>query len=234
MEARTFADEVVALRPQLRAFAMSLAGSLDRAEDLVQETCVLAIANEHTFQPGTNLAAWLFTILRNRFYSEYRKRKREVADSDGSFAATLVAKETQLLRVEALDLLHAVESLPPHLCQAVMLVTIRGYTYDEAAALVGCAIGTMKSRINRARELLEKRLNAAPKRHLATELEKCLSDESAERPVPKPLYVFPPRARLPAPSVNKETVLLAGTNFVLAKTQRMSDGREARIFSAIG
>jgi RNA polymerase sigma-70 factor (ECF subfamily) len=76
-------DGIVAAIPSLRAFAVSLSGNLDRADDLVQDTLMRALANIRSFQPGTNLTAWLFTILRNSFRSEYRKRWREVEDRDG-------------------------------------------------------------------------------------------------------------------------------------------------------
>ena len=82
-------DQILASIPSLRAFAISLSGNVDRADDLVQETILRALANINSFQPGTNLPAWLFTILRNLFRSEYRKRRREVEDADGSFAQTI-------------------------------------------------------------------------------------------------------------------------------------------------
>ena len=79
-------DAMLAAVPSLRAFAISLCGNVDRADDLVQETLLRAMANIDSFQPGTNMSAWLFTILRNLFRSEYRKRRREVEDTDGSYA----------------------------------------------------------------------------------------------------------------------------------------------------
>src|ERR1700681_970850 len=80
---------VLAAVPSLRAFAISLCGNVDRADDLVQETMGGALANIDSFQPGTNMSAWLFTILRNHFRSEYRKRRREVEDGDGGYAGPL-------------------------------------------------------------------------------------------------------------------------------------------------
>ena len=82
-------DTMLAAVPSLRAFGISLCGNVDRADDLVQETLLRALANINSFQPGTNMSAWLFTILRNLFRSEYRKRRREVEDADGSYAETL-------------------------------------------------------------------------------------------------------------------------------------------------
>ena len=82
-------DALLAAVPSLRAFAISLSGQVDRADDLVQDTLLRALSNLHRFEPGTNLNAWLFTILRNLFHSEYRKRRREVEDPDGSYAGRL-------------------------------------------------------------------------------------------------------------------------------------------------
>src|SRR3984893_2678153 len=93
-------EAVLAAVPKLRAFAISLCGNVDRADDLVQETLLRALANIGSFQPGTNMSAWLFTILRNHFHSEYRKRRREVEDSDGSYAETLKSQPDQTARLE--------------------------------------------------------------------------------------------------------------------------------------
>src|ERR1700687_2286203 len=86
--------------PSLRAFAISLCGNVDRADDLVQETLLRAIANINSFEPGTNMSAWLFTILRNLFRSEYRKRRREVEDGNGRYAESLKSHPEQPSRVE--------------------------------------------------------------------------------------------------------------------------------------
>ena len=88
-------DAMLAAVPVLRAFAMSLCGKLDRAEDLVQETLVRAMANIQSFTPGTNMSAWLCTILRNQFHSEYRKRRREVEDPDGGYLYSLKSAPEQ-------------------------------------------------------------------------------------------------------------------------------------------
>src|SRR3989442_12778372 len=92
-------DDILASVPSLRAFAISLSGNVDRADDLVQETLLRAMANIDSFQPGTNLPAWLFTILRNLFRSEYRKRRREVEDADGSYAESLKSYPEQHGRI---------------------------------------------------------------------------------------------------------------------------------------
>src|SRR3984893_10300450 len=84
-------DVMLAAVPSLRAFAISLCGNVDRADDLVQEALLRALANLDSFEPGTNMSAWLFTILRNLFRSEYRKRRREVEDADGSYAESVTS-----------------------------------------------------------------------------------------------------------------------------------------------
>jgi RNA polymerase sigma-70 factor (ECF subfamily) len=147
-------DAMLAAIPNLRAFAMSLSGSADRADDLVQETVMRAMANIDTFTPGTNMAAWLFTILRNRFRSEYRKRRREVEDPDGSYLASLKMPPEQFGRLEFKELIAALAKLPHVQREALLLVAASGFSYDEAAAICGIAVGTIKSRVSRARQLL--------------------------------------------------------------------------------
>src|ERR1700754_2888339 len=105
-------DAVLAAVPSLRAFAISLSGNVGRADDLVQETILRALANIQSFQPGTNMPAWLFTILRNLFRSEYRKRRREVEDTDGSLAETLKSHPDQIGRVEFQEFREALSQLP--------------------------------------------------------------------------------------------------------------------------
>jgi RNA polymerase sigma-70 factor, ECF subfamily len=140
--------------PSLRAFAISLCGNVDRADDLVQETLLRAIANIDTFQPGTNMSAWLFTILRNHFRSEYRKRRREVEDGEGRYAETLKSQPEQYGRVEFREFREALTQLPADQREALVLVGASGFSYEEAAHICGCAVGTIKSRVNRARTRL--------------------------------------------------------------------------------
>jgi len=140
--------------PSLRAFAISLSGNVDRADDLVQETLLRAMANIDTFQPGTNMSAWLFTILRNLFRSEYRKRRREVEDADGSYAESLKSHPEQHGRVEFEEFRTALAKLPQDQREALLLVGASGFSYEEAAAICECAVGTIKSRVNRARTRL--------------------------------------------------------------------------------
>jgi RNA polymerase sigma-70 factor, ECF subfamily len=147
-------DQVLSTVPSLRAFAISLCGNLDRADDLVQETLLRAFAHIDSFQPGTNMPAWLFTILRNLFRSEYRKRRREVEDADGRYAETLKSHPEQTGRVELEEFRAALAKLPADQREALILVGASGFSYDDAASICGCAVGTIKSRVNRARTRL--------------------------------------------------------------------------------
>ncbi len=147
-------DAILAAVPNLRAFAISLSGNVDRADDLVQETLAKAIANIHTFQAGTNMPAWLFTILRNLFRSEYRKRRREVEDVDGRYSETLKTQPEQSSKLEFEELRTALLQLPDDQREALILVGASGFSYEEAAQISGCAVGTVKSRVNRARNRL--------------------------------------------------------------------------------
>ena len=147
-------DDILASVPSLRAFAISLSGNADRADDLVQETLLRALANIDSFQPGSNLPAWLFTILRNLFRSEYRKRRREVEDADGSYADTLKTQPEQTSHVEFKEFTTALNKLPEDQREALILVGASGFSYEEAAEICGCAVGTIKSRVNRARTRL--------------------------------------------------------------------------------
>src|SRR5437763_9607872 len=106
-------DQMLSAVPNLRAFAISLSGNVDRADDLVQETLVRALANINSFERGTNMSAWLFTILRNLFRSEYRKRRREVEDADGSYAERMKSQPEQTGRLEFTEFRGALGKLPP-------------------------------------------------------------------------------------------------------------------------
>ncbi len=147
-------DDILAAVPSLRAFAISLSGKSDRADDLVQETLLRALANINSFQPGSNLSAWLFTILRNLFRSDYRKRRREVEDAEGSYSKTLKSQPAQSSHLEFEEFRAALEKLPQDQREALILVGASGFSYEDAAAICGCAVGTIKSRVNRARSKL--------------------------------------------------------------------------------
>lgn len=139
------------LIPNLRAFAVSLCGDVERGDDLVQETLVKAWTNFRSFKEGTNLRAWLFTILRNEFYSQMRKKGREVEDVDGTYAERLSVHASQFGHVELAELRKALSAIPADQREALLLVGASGFSYEEAADICGCAIGTIKSRVNRAR-----------------------------------------------------------------------------------
>jgi RNA polymerase sigma-70 factor, ECF subfamily len=147
-------DVMLAAVPSLRAFAISLCGNVDRADDLVQEALLRAWANLDTFEPGTNMSAWLFTILRNLFRSEYRKRRREVEDADGFYAESLTSLPDQSSHIELDEFRRALELLPTNQRESLILVGASGFSYEEAAQICGCAVGTIKSRVNRARSRL--------------------------------------------------------------------------------
>ncbi len=147
-------DALLSAVPSLRAFAISLSGQVDRADDLVQDTLLRALSNIDRFERGTNLNAWLFTILRNQLYSEYRKRTREVEDIDGSHAASLIALPEQFNRLEMRDIASALDKLRPDQREALLLISVHGMTYEGAAAVIGIASGTVKSRVNRGRTRL--------------------------------------------------------------------------------
>jgi RNA polymerase sigma-70 factor, ECF subfamily len=149
-----FRHDLLAVVPNLRAFAMSLIGTADRADDLVQETLMKAWAKQSSFERGTNLKAWLFTILRNEFYTQMRKKGREVSDSDGIHAAKMAGHPEQFGHLDLQDFRKALERLPSDQKEAIILVGGSGFSYEEAAEICDCAIGTIKSRVSRARARL--------------------------------------------------------------------------------
>lgn len=147
-------DEIIEHLPAMRAFALSLTRNATRADDLVQDAIVKAWKGFDSFKQGTNLRAWLFTILRNTFYSERRKAKREVADVDGAFSSKLASKPDHDGRLALKDFHAAFEMLPDEQREALVLVGASGFSYEEAAEACGVAIGTIKSRVNRGRKRL--------------------------------------------------------------------------------
>ncbi|WP_172330592.1 RNA polymerase sigma factor [Mangrovicoccus sp. HB161399] len=147
-------EELIALLPSLRAFAMSLTRQPAAADDLVQDTVLKAWSNFDKFQTGTNLRAWLFTILRNTYYSDRRKKVREVEDGDGVLTAQLSEKPAHDGRLALRDFRVAFDQLTDEQREALILVGASGFSYEEAAETCGCAVGTIKSRINRGRARL--------------------------------------------------------------------------------
>jgi RNA polymerase sigma-70 factor (ECF subfamily) len=159
-QAHRWRHDVVALIPALRAFAWSLSHNSADADDLVQDTLIKAWTHRSKFEPGTNLRAWLFTILRNTYYTNAVRRRREVADENGKHAASLSAGPTQDWTVAMRALQIALQQLPAEHREALILVGAAGLTYEEAAEVCGCALGTIKSRVNRARARLLRLMDA--------------------------------------------------------------------------
>ena len=147
-------DQLVDHLPALRAFALSLTREGASADDLVQDTIVKAWTNMDKFQAGTNLRAWLFTILRNTFYSSRRKLGREVSDPENTMTDTLSVKPDHDGHLQMRDFKTAFAQLADEQREALILVGAAGFSYDEAAQTCGVATGTMKSRVNRARARL--------------------------------------------------------------------------------
>ena len=153
-------EAMLRLIPNLRAFAVSLCGNAETADDLVQETLLKAWDHLDSFQEGTNLRAWMFTILRNTYFSDCRRRRREVED-DGSKAAELAVHPGQEGHLDMQDFRRALASLPPDQREALVLVGAAGFSYEEAAKISNCAVGTIKSRVNRARAKLSEMLDVS-------------------------------------------------------------------------
>lgn len=152
-------EAIVEKLPSLRAFARSLCRDASDADDIVQDTLLKAWAYRRNFQAGTNLRAWLFTILRNSWYSAAARRGREVADVDGRRAAAMSAEAAQEWAMELSDLRAALDDLPPEHREAIVMVGAAGLSYEEAAGIADCALGTIKSRVNRARNQLAQALD---------------------------------------------------------------------------
>ena len=136
-----FREGLLAAIPSLRAFAFSLIGRSDRADDLVQETLTKAWAHHSSFQPGTNLRAWLYTILRNEFYSQMRKKGREVEDVDGAYSRNVGVHPDQPGHLDMADMHVALAQLPGDQREALLLVAASGFSYEEAAEICGVRDG---------------------------------------------------------------------------------------------
>ena len=152
--------EILGHLPALHRYALGLARNFHAAEDLVNDTVVKAYSSLDKFLPGSNLRAWLFTILRNTFYSGLRKHKREVADTDGVHSATLVTQPEHDGRLAMGDFLKAFDQLSVEHRDIVTLVAVAGHSYTTASQIIGIPVGTAKSRLSRARALLSETLDA--------------------------------------------------------------------------
>lgn len=160
MDDDAFKDELVQQIPHLRAFGRSLAGTREAADDLAQEALVKAWNARQSYQPGTNMKAWTFMILRNHFYSEKRRAWRQAAWDEEKAERSLTSPAGQNTVLDLEDLRQAMNRLPEEQREALVLVGAGGFAYEEAADICDCAVGTIKSRVNRARKALEEMMNA--------------------------------------------------------------------------
>ncbi len=160
--------EVTASLGPLRAFGISLTGNRAAADDLVQDTILKAWMNIDKFQPGSNMQAWLFTILRNTFYSNRRKHRREVPDPEGLHAAALFDLPAHDGRLAFRDFHRAFGKLSAEHREVLILIGASGHSTEEAAAMIGVAVGTVKSRTSRARRRLADLMGMAGAETFAT------------------------------------------------------------------
>jgi RNA polymerase sigma factor (sigma-70 family) len=156
--ASAFNGALVDLMPSLRSFARALTRNPALADDLVQDTSEKALAHAASFVSGTNMRAWLFTILRNQHYSQRRRAWRNVEDVDGAYTNTLHTRPTQNDTLDLQDATRAMAKLSATQQTLLLNVSVAGRSYDAVAAEIGCAVGTIKSRVSRARTRLAKYL----------------------------------------------------------------------------
>jgi len=154
-----FRKELLANLPHLRAFARGLSGRPDYADDLAQEAAIKAWTARERYTPGTNMRAWTFAILRNHYLSELRRNRRQTDLDEGVAERMLVMDADQEGGLHLSDMETALSQLAPERREAVMLVGAGGFTYEEAAEIADCAVGTMKSRVARARAELNRLLD---------------------------------------------------------------------------
>ncbi|WP_273691829.1 sigma-70 family RNA polymerase sigma factor [Ketogulonicigenium vulgare] len=158
----TTTDQILLLLPSLRKRGNVLCRSANDADDLVQDTLLRAIAKAHQFQPGTNLKAWLFTIMRNRFYSAWRVTSRESpAVSEDRLPSPVDNSNLSYWNIRTKEVAAALSRIGPKYRVALLLVTVQGETYEDACRIADCNIGTLKSRISRGRAALKLELGEA-------------------------------------------------------------------------
>lgn len=155
LSSREFKHALTEVIPHLRAFARSLCGCRDRADDLAQETLLKAWAARDRYAAGTNFKAWTFTILRNQFYSEARRDRFRGEYDEAVAERVLCAPATQESSSDLTDVLRALTLLPETHREALILAAVGNLSYEEIAQICGIALGTVKSRICRARAMLE-------------------------------------------------------------------------------
>jgi RNA polymerase sigma-70 factor, ECF subfamily len=207
-------EEMVSLVPQLHTFARSLCRDGVRADDLVQEALLRAFDNLERFKPGTNLKAWLFTIVRNEHYSQLRRRKFEAHDVTNDLLPEPSVPPDHDGELELRDLNRALAVLSPGQRAALILVSASGFSYEEAASICGCAVGTIKSRVARARAallaMLEGRLPTRPR----SDDEPCPAESSGREPEP------PQTERASFPSASPERRYVVQSSFGAAPSLR--------------
>jgi RNA polymerase sigma-70 factor (ECF subfamily) len=151
-------DDILDHLPALRSFARALCSGREEAEDLVQETLLRAIEYSASYRKGTNMRGWLCTIMRNRFYTNIKKRRRENTGAEDCASGSVVTPGTQEWHIQGCELSKALHELPLHYREAVVFVLVMGESYIEASRLMQCDVGTIKSRVNRGRNMLKAKL----------------------------------------------------------------------------
>lgn len=193
---------LLAAIPTLRASALSLCGKPDRADDLVQQVLVKAWHHIDSFEPGTSMAAWLYTIMRNEFYTEFRKRRREVEQTTSALAARTSSTASQDSHMSVQEVQAALQRLRADQREALMLVGVWELSYEEAAGICRCAVGTMKSRVNRGRARLAGLLAGGVTGKRGGD-QADSSPEGAKRPAPGNQRTPAPLSNTPSPGRNQ-------------------------------
>ena len=162
MAAESFSTELVDVIPSLRAYARALTRNAADCDDLVQETLAKALKNHDRYESGTRLKSWLFTIMRNTFYTATKKSARERPGLEDCVAETVLVDPVHDAVITHKRLLAAIERLPRQYREMLILVVMLGETYEDAASICGCAVGTVKSRVNRARRMVMQEMEEGP------------------------------------------------------------------------
>ncbi|MDB5224906.1 MAG: polymerase subunit sigma [Candidatus Adlerbacteria bacterium] len=248
---KEFGDRLIAERRYLKSFALSLSKNESASEDLVQETMFKALKSSHLFQEGTNFRAWLTTILRNQYFSDFRKKRHEAEDPDGVYAGQVSRPATQQSFVEFGDFLELFNALGPEHKEILYLISFEGISYEESAKRLGVALGTIKSRVHRARESLHQlldgnRIPAGIGRSVQNVLALAPPPRVRALPTPKPApnlirkivvpKVAPALLLAPLPIVLQEPAFdleMCGTKFVFRHSIIGPDGIEQKVYAAI-
>lgn len=162
-----FEKDLISVEPRLRGFALRLTRNRDAADDLIQQTMLKALSNKDKFKEGTNIASWLFTIMRNEHYTNHRKRKL-VADPDFIHQSRLITTPEQEVLIQFKELEKVFANLTPEHQRSLKLVVINGFSYEEAAEIEDVLVGTMKSRVSRARKAVKDQLGGVIEDYIFT------------------------------------------------------------------